>query len=714
MNSLRELRYGPLSVPSASVHTLSRILEDFPLLEMNDSNDSFPQHDPQARVTTSKQIPKSEAEKIQRLRGARKLVMSIQHLLFQQDPLQNASHRGDLSRVKLLLGIGANVNAVCSNTNYRTALCAAASTGHIAVAKLLLENGANVHHHSPMILAILFDHLAMIEFLVQEGADVNTQSLKTPGRKHSKQGDTALIVASRLGGLSAVELFIEKGADINARGADVNPFNPFNIRTDSSTAIQAAAKGNQVSIFKLLLEKGADINTLLEKGVDGNNNHFLETFFLNNQAKKGQTMQSDKDYLASIELLASEKNLNNKAFCTFVLLAASASGCLITITLFLDRGVDVNSEDANGDNALHRASRNGHLPIVQMLLERGALVNAINYARNASGRHQYRTALHGALDGDHIDIVKLLLEKGADANAQDIASGTEPPLLRVLKDEHLSVAKVIIAHQVDPNDARDAASFSVLPVASEREHLGVVKPFVDMGANVKIHTPGTDPLLHRALQEKHISLLKLLLEKGADAGARGADSVSALHLASKRHNNDIIGLLIEKGADINAQDASKATILHHASEDGHIDIVQLVCGKGADVNCVDEKSETPLHKASRRGHLAVVKELITRKANINAETANFTTPLHEASRGGYLAIAKLLLTNGANVNALDVVDPQSSPLCLAAAGGYFSLVRLLLESGANLTLGTETPLATARRHANNAIVQLLISNGAEQ
>jgi ankyrin repeat protein len=63
-----------------------------------------------------------------------------------------------------------------------------------------------------------------------------------------------------------------------------------------------------------------------------------------------------------------------------------------------------------------RATINGHIETVKLLLDKGANVNA----RNAVAE----TALTHASQKGNTEIVKLLLSKGADVNAKDDAGWT--------------------------------------------------------------------------------------------------------------------------------------------------------------------------------------------------------------------------------------------------------------------------------------------------
>ena len=101
-----------------------------------------------------------------------------------------ASRRGYLSVVELLLSKGANVN---DKNNYGYSSIIEASThGHVSVVELLLSKGANISDKnndgfSSIIYASLHGHVSVVELLLSKGADINDVT---------NYGSTAMSVSS--------------------------------------------------------------------------------------------------------------------------------------------------------------------------------------------------------------------------------------------------------------------------------------------------------------------------------------------------------------------------------------------------------------------------------------------------------------------------------------------------------------------------------------
>lgn len=82
------------------------------------------------------------------------------------------------------------------------------------------------------------------------------------------------------------------------------------------------------------------------------------------------------------------------------------------VNFLLDQGEDVNQRDADGNTALHYASMNGHLAVVNRLLD--APMIDVNFQDNEGW-----TALHFASFSDYPDIVQKLLDHDADPSIKD-------------------------------------------------------------------------------------------------------------------------------------------------------------------------------------------------------------------------------------------------------------------------------------------------------
>ena len=104
------------------------------------------------------------------------------------------------------------------------------------------------------------------------------------------------------------------------------------------------------------------------------------------------------------------------------------------IEVLLDKGIDANQiQESAKFNPLHGAALAGQLPATQLLLKRGADVNA----QSSEGW----TALHIAAKLGHLHIVEELLAKGADSlqqtpkreTARDLAKQVKPPNAQVIE-----------------------------------------------------------------------------------------------------------------------------------------------------------------------------------------------------------------------------------------------------------------------------------------
>ncbi len=144
------------------------------------------------------------------------------------DALIDAAREGQLAIVRLLLKKGADIH-----TDDDEALKSAVIEEHLDTIKLLLREGANIHAEDDEALktAVIDGHLDTIKLLLQEGADIHAQD------------DEALKLAASEEHLDIVKLLLQEGADIHS---------------DNEYVLREAVRQKRIPLVKLLLKKGAD------------------------------------------------------------------------------------------------------------------------------------------------------------------------------------------------------------------------------------------------------------------------------------------------------------------------------------------------------------------------------------------------------------------------------------------------------------------------
>ena len=181
---------------------------------------------------------------------------------FGATPLSQAAIIGNAAVIELLLKAGADANE--RGADDQTALMIIARTPLVDAARVLVDAGADVNAvekwrgQTALMWAAAQQQPAMVQFLIENGADVDAQSLPNnwerqvtaePRMKILPAGGlTPLLYAAREGCTECVKLLIEAGADLNKT-------DPENV----SPLVMAGLNARWDSM-KLLTEAGADVN----------------------------------------------------------------------------------------------------------------------------------------------------------------------------------------------------------------------------------------------------------------------------------------------------------------------------------------------------------------------------------------------------------------------------------------------------------------------
>ncbi len=161
----------------------------------------------------------------------------------------------------------------------------------------------------------------------------------------------------------------------------------------------------------------------------------------------------------------------------------------------------VNARNENGDSLLLTAAYMGRRDLFDLLLEKGAGVSLFEAsAVGLSGRvlehldgdpalvnsysHDGWTPLHLASFFGHEQVAQILLARGADVNARSKSTRfarENTPLHAAAANRQVGVAEVLIAHGADVN-AKDGSGFTPLALAASSKNDLLVVILLEKGA----------------------------------------------------------------------------------------------------------------------------------------------------------------------------------------------------------------------------------------
>jgi ankyrin repeat protein len=169
-----------------------------------------------------------------------------------------------------------------------------------------------------------------------------------------------------------------------------------------------------------------------------------------------------------------------------MLCLAARDASLEIVRLLLDKGADPKAGDRfDGRTALHQAAgslNSGRLGIVELLLARGAHVDA----RDKTKKTALMSAAGGMMIGDSAEgnpaMVRLLLDKGADVNAKDSFGKTA--LIYAAAAGNLGTAQLLMARGADINVRSRDGLTALMAAESEPNawHQAVARALLAKGA----------------------------------------------------------------------------------------------------------------------------------------------------------------------------------------------------------------------------------------
>ncbi|KAF8842836.1 ankyrin [Paxillus ammoniavirescens] len=401
-----------------------------------------------------------------------------------------------------------------------------------------------------------------------------------------------------------------------------------------------------------------------------------------------------------------------------------------------------HSKNHAGESPLFLAVQNYHLPVVDLLVGKGARVS-----------DEIVRAACATTDSKHSPFVapiNTLLQYRVDYNTFDLHGDT--PIHTLLRKscpldcDCLNTVLLLVAAGYDPKSLGDDGK-SIVQIAAENAHMSTVQYLLDLGVEFThdlIHTvarchkhsesltviqsllqrggrpdmltPSGDTLLHSLARSpcprshqtgNYLETVDRLCQLGNfDLDFPNICGETALHLAAREDNLALLRHLLDLGC------ALPADILHFAVEkiQPNLEVIKFLIDRGASAESRNHRGDTLLHSLMRStmwsvedAHADVVHYVVALDVcDINGLDAFGKAPLHYAAENGLSPYVQLLLDKGARIPTDIMHSVIHHPY---SNSNSISIIQMYFQEGAPLDLACS-------KNGNTLLHTFIIRTGA--
>ncbi|SCV05428.1 LANO_0H07272g1_1 [Lachancea nothofagi CBS 11611] len=262
--------------------------------------------------------------------------------------------------------------------------------------------------------------------------------------------------------------------------------------------------------------------------------------------------------------------------------------------------------DAGGRTRLQVSCDKGKYDSARKLIQEGYNVDDQDNAGNCS--------LHEAALNGHLEIVELLLQNGANVNVQSFEPVKDTPLIDSAANGHLDVVRLLLRYNADPTIVNSKGLTAIESIEEDSD---------------------LDDDEQKIVRGIKIELKRAMKKYSGDAGRRVRSSSNNRHSDSDRSSSNVrmedefywtditskvgrekllraskegklpyVGAYFENGGRVDFKSFLEAVRF------GHEDITSLFLAFGAPANMTNREGQTPLMIALGRGHTGTVKLLL--------------------------------------------------------------------------------------------------------
>lgn len=553
--------------------------------------------------------------------------------------------------------------------------------------KKLSDINSDINLKEIFLLCVEKNLTESIKWLISKKVDINCLN---------DEGDTALIIASRLGYFDIAKLLITEACNIDSRNKL------------GRVAIQEAVKCSNKDIYHLLKNKSKNINnidlnkhSLIFDAVFTNNIEFIELILKNNNIKisndivfydliysnlniftvifkkidtkikyKCKKGKSPLFYLVNKGILALEyfkylmslsydlnhlDNEGNNILLELIIFIETTyfknnknnkkelENLTKMISFLLEEKVDYKVVNKEGHNIFTYLASKNNTFLIRYLLEHELDANIVNAKKETA---LCWPTLKNTKD---LDLFALLLDNNALTNIKDINNKTIIEKLitceLVIKNNKKSTIK-------DRND-----------IDIKIDYLGILRELLLNGKNkLETLTSLGEPYLFDAVIHNNIDLVKLLIKHGADINQNDdkecniifkyiSENTSAKESADEKLYYDMLRKIISLGADINARDDFGGTTLHKAILVSDLQTCKILINDGANIGLRDGRGRNMIHNTIWKNKLKIFRMLhLLDKELINKADNYGILPINYAAFLGHHKLVVELISKGAHIN----------------------------------------------------------------
>lgn len=378
-------------------------------------------------------------------------------------------------------------------------------------------NTTNKKHQTPLMLAIISGHQQLAQWLINKGADFNlrdnsgrsaadynknaklnlTAKIAQEKREHQRSDIIAkqqqyyvqsLKLQSKNKGSPyylwpSLAIAVAQDQQAIAKQLLKNGENPWARTTTNQCALSLSLQKNQFELVQLMLQDYPVSNqqdlVALEKlyfvAIEKNRSQLVSELIIRaselgktDLLRLGLISVVEQQQMDSFEVLL--KITKERIPEHLLLLSIAPSNTLITKRL-LDKGMNINATDRNGDTALILAAKKRNIEAVQLLTERGATIDASDI--------EGQTALIWATKKNCRECIEILLAAGAQPSK---ATHTGNSAVMFAAQTSAEILSTLLTTDIDLS-LRNKQSHTALMLAVNSECIDCMKILLLNGAN---------------------------------------------------------------------------------------------------------------------------------------------------------------------------------------------------------------------------------------